>query len=142
MSGLIIFIVLIILITKMSKKNGETSMPGPVAGNPPIRPEENNQRSSGMNGQKQTTGHDSSYKRTQDKSDGHGYEAGRREQKTQTSEYRRSDTRYHYAKNGDNGQIPGKNEQAVTCSYCGAINIIPIIRKGRYDCYFCREQLR
>lgn len=45
------------------------------------------------------------------------------------------------AKNGDNGYMPNRSEQAVRCSYCGANNIIPRNANVKYNCYFCREEL-
>lgn len=31
--------------------------------------------------------------------------------------------------------------QAVKCRYCGAGNAVPIGRRSKYTCYFCREEL-
>lgn len=37
-------------------------------------------------------------------------------------------------------QLP-PHTQAVKCGYCGAGNAIPIGRRSKYTCYFCREEL-
>lgn len=37
-------------------------------------------------------------------------------------------------------QLP-PHSQAVTCHYCGACNAVPLGRRTKYTCYFCREEL-
>ena len=37
-------------------------------------------------------------------------------------------------------QLP-PHTQAVKCHYCGALNAVPIGRRTKYTCYFCREEL-
>lgn len=49
--------------------------------------------------------------------------------------------RRNTAKNGDNGYVPNRSEQAVKCSNCGAVNIVPWDRNIKYSCYFCREEV-
>lgn len=36
--------------------------------------------------------------------------------------------------------VPG-GKKCVTCGYCGADNLIPMLPRERYSCYFCREPL-
>lgn len=40
----------------------------------------------------------------------------------------------------DGDIVPGGKKCAV-CEYCGAENLIPMIPRERYSCYFCREPL-
>ena len=37
-------------------------------------------------------------------------------------------------------QIPN-GKRRINCGYCGAENLIPMIPRTRYSCYFCREPL-
>ncbi|MDE5931460.1 MAG: hypothetical protein K2H40_03120 [Lachnospiraceae bacterium] len=37
--------------------------------------------------------------------------------------------------------VPG-GQKCVVCDYCGAENLIPMMPRERYSCYFCREPLR
>ena len=37
--------------------------------------------------------------------------------------------------------VPG-GQKCVACGYCGAENLIPMMPRERYSCYFCREPLR
>ena len=41
----------------------------------------------------------------------------------------------------DGDTVPGGKKCSV-CEYCGAENLIPMIPRERYSCYFCREPLR
>lgn len=34
-----------------------------------------------------------------------------------------------------------QGKRLVNCGYCGAENLIPIMPRSRYSCYFCRETL-
>lgn len=36
--------------------------------------------------------------------------------------------------------VPG-GKKCIACDYCGADNLIPMIPRERYSCYFCREPL-
>lgn len=36
--------------------------------------------------------------------------------------------------------VPG-GQKCVACGYCGAENLIPMMPRERYSCYFCREPL-
>ena len=40
----------------------------------------------------------------------------------------------------DGDAIP-QGKRCVICGYCGAENLIPMVPKTKYSCYFCREQL-
>ena len=40
----------------------------------------------------------------------------------------------------DGDSIPN-GKKCVNCGYCGAENLIPMIPRTRYSCYFCREPL-
>ncbi len=40
----------------------------------------------------------------------------------------------------DGERIPN-GKRCINCGYCGAENLIPMIPKTRYSCYFCREPL-
>ena len=40
----------------------------------------------------------------------------------------------------DGDSIP-QGKRCVNCSYCGAENLIPMIPRTKYSCYFCREPL-
>ena len=33
------------------------------------------------------------------------------------------------------------HHQSVKCHYCGALNALPLGRRSKYTCYFCREEL-
>lgn len=46
-----------------------------------------------------------------------------------------------FAKNGDNGSPVYDNEENISCTYCGAKNILPRYRSVAYKCYFCRQEL-
>lgn len=39
------------------------------------------------------------------------------------------------------GDIIPQNKRCVNCGYCGAENLVPMIPRTRYSCYFCREPL-
>ena len=45
----------------------------------------------------------------------------------------------NYGQNGDMASVSNRNEELVTCKYCGANNIVPVSRTKAYNCYFCRE---
>lgn len=40
----------------------------------------------------------------------------------------------------DGDTIP-QGRKCVICGYCGAENLIPIVPKTKYSCYFCREAI-
>ncbi|MDE7259463.1 MAG: hypothetical protein K2N77_09550 [Lachnospiraceae bacterium] len=40
----------------------------------------------------------------------------------------------------DGDAIP-KGMRCVNCGYCGAANLVPMVPRTRYICYFCREAL-
>ena len=40
----------------------------------------------------------------------------------------------------DGDTIP-QGKKCVNCGYCGAENLIPMVPRTRYSCYFCREPL-
>lgn len=40
----------------------------------------------------------------------------------------------------DGDRIPQGN-RVVCCGYCGAENLVPMVPRTRYSCYFCREPL-
>lgn len=40
----------------------------------------------------------------------------------------------------DGDTIP-RGRKCVICGYCGAENLIPIVPKTKYSCYFCREAI-
>ncbi len=40
----------------------------------------------------------------------------------------------------DGDSVPGGKKCAV-CAYCGAENLIPMLPRERYSCYFCREPI-
>ncbi len=40
----------------------------------------------------------------------------------------------------DGDSVP-QNKKCVICGYCAAENLIPMIPRTRYSCYFCREPL-
>ena len=40
----------------------------------------------------------------------------------------------------DGDAIP-KGMRCVNCGYCGAENLVPMVPRTRYSCYFCREAL-
>jgi len=37
--------------------------------------------------------------------------------------------------------VPG-GQKCVICGYCGAENLVPLVPRERYSCYFCREPLK
>ena len=37
--------------------------------------------------------------------------------------------------------VPG-GKRCVVCAYCGAENLLPMVAREKYSCYFCREPLR
>lgn len=37
--------------------------------------------------------------------------------------------------------VPG-GQRCVVCDYCGAENLVPMMPREHYGCYFCREPLR
>lgn len=39
------------------------------------------------------------------------------------------------------GEMIPSGKRCVNCGYCGAENLIPMIPRTRYGCYFCREPL-
>lgn len=39
------------------------------------------------------------------------------------------------------GDIIPQGKKCVICGYCGAENLIPIVPRTKYSCYFCREAL-
>ena len=39
------------------------------------------------------------------------------------------------------GDIIPQGKRCVNCGYCGAENLVPMIPKTKYSCYFCREPL-
>lgn len=39
------------------------------------------------------------------------------------------------------GDSVPRGKQCVICGYCAAENLIPMVPRGRYSCYFCREPL-
>lgn len=39
------------------------------------------------------------------------------------------------------GEMIPNGKRCVNCGYCGAENLIPMIPRTRYGCYFCREPL-
>lgn len=39
------------------------------------------------------------------------------------------------------GDIVPQGKRCINCGYCGAENLIPMIPKTKYSCYFCREPL-
>ncbi|MDE6387659.1 MAG: hypothetical protein K2L82_07645 [Lachnospiraceae bacterium] len=39
------------------------------------------------------------------------------------------------------GETIPNGKRCVNCGYCGAENLIPMIPRTRYSCYFCREPL-
>lgn len=39
------------------------------------------------------------------------------------------------------GDLIPNGKRCINCGYCGAENLIPMIPKTRYSCYFCREPL-
>lgn len=39
------------------------------------------------------------------------------------------------------GETIPQGRKCVICGYCGAENLIPIVPKTKYSCYFCREPL-
>lgn len=40
----------------------------------------------------------------------------------------------------DGDTVPG-GKKCVVCNYCGAENLLPMMPRERYSCYFCREPL-
>ena len=40
----------------------------------------------------------------------------------------------------DGDSIP-QGKRCVNCSYCGAENLVPMMPRTKYSCYFCREAL-
>ena len=46
-----------------------------------------------------------------------------------------------YGLNGDMASVTSGYEEKVTCTYCGAENIVPRSRTKKYNCYFCREEI-
>lgn len=40
----------------------------------------------------------------------------------------------------DGDMIP-QGKRVVCCGYCGAENLVPMVPRTRYSCYFCREPL-
>lgn len=41
----------------------------------------------------------------------------------------------------DGDSVPG-GKKCVVCGYCGAENLVPMMPRERFSCYFCREPLR
>ena len=39
------------------------------------------------------------------------------------------------------GDIIPQGKRCVNCGYCGAENLVPMIPRTKYSCYFCREPL-
>lgn len=39
------------------------------------------------------------------------------------------------------GELIPNGKRCISCGYCGAENLIPMIPRTRYGCYFCREPL-
>lgn len=39
------------------------------------------------------------------------------------------------------GDLIPNGKRCINCGYCGAENLIPMIPRTRYSCYFCREPL-
>lgn len=39
------------------------------------------------------------------------------------------------------GESIPQGKRCVNCGYCGAENLIPMIPRAKYSCYFCREPL-
>lgn len=39
------------------------------------------------------------------------------------------------------GNSVPEGKKCCTCGYCGAVNLVPVMPKERYSCYFCREAL-
>lgn len=39
------------------------------------------------------------------------------------------------------GEMIPNGKRCVNCGYCGAENLIPMVPRTRYGCYFCREPL-
>lgn len=39
------------------------------------------------------------------------------------------------------GEMIPNGKRCINCGYCGAENLIPMIPRTRYSCYFCREPL-
>lgn len=40
------------------------------------------------------------------------------------------------------GELIPKGKKCVLCDYCGAENLVPMMPREHYSCYFCREQLK
>lgn len=40
------------------------------------------------------------------------------------------------------GDSVPNGKRCVVCAYCGAENMIPVVSREKYSCYFCREPLR
>lgn len=39
------------------------------------------------------------------------------------------------------GDLIPNGKRCISCGYCGAENLIPMVPRTRYSCYFCREPL-
>lgn len=39
------------------------------------------------------------------------------------------------------GEMIPNGKKCINCGYCGAENLIPMVPRTRYSCYFCREPL-
>ena len=40
------------------------------------------------------------------------------------------------------GDSVPNGKRCVVCAYCGAENLLPVVAREKYSCYFCREPLR
>ena len=40
------------------------------------------------------------------------------------------------------GDSVPNGKRCVVCAYCGAENLLPMVAREKYSCYFCREPLR
>ncbi len=40
------------------------------------------------------------------------------------------------------GDSVPNGKRCVVCAYCGADNLLPMVAREKYSCYFCREPLR
>ncbi len=39
------------------------------------------------------------------------------------------------------GDSVPNGKRCIICGYCGAENLVPLVQRGPYSCYFCREEL-
>lgn len=115
-----------------------------------------NEKSQGQNGSKHTTIHaDKSVREAiqEAKEDGNSTtaylmekaEADQREHAREKYEEQKRlyETRGGLAPAGrylDGDTIP-QGRKCVICGYCGAENLIPIVPRTKYSCYFCRKPL-